>query len=203
MFRRKKHHDLSFEESLGEDWSRDIETVEVPIGKGPFWYLGGAVLLIGLFVTGRVLYLGVANGNLYAARAENNVGRYEKLQAPRGLIYDREGKVLAENRATFTAILDIKELLREGNSLEKTLVEVERTLFVSRGEVLMLIQEKIAEDFATPLIVKENLTQRELVAVKGANMPALIVQSEFAREYPGGALFSSAVGYVGRVGLAD
>src|SRR3989344_5613635 len=203
MFRRKKHHDLSFEESLGEDWSRDIETVEVPIGKGPFWYLGGAVLLIGLFVTGRVLYLGVANGNLYAARAENNVGRYEKLQAPRGLIYDREGKVLAENRATFAAILDIKELLREGNSLEKTLIEVERTLSIPRGEVLALIQEKIAEDFATPLVLKENLNQSELVALEGLGSPALVVRSDFTRVYTNGSIFAPVIGYVGRVSAGD
>jgi penicillin-binding protein 2 len=200
---KRKQRDLDLEESLGEDWSRDLETVEVPIGKGPFLYLGGIVLFMGLLVAGRVLYLDAFAGKLYSARAENNVGRYEKIQAPRGLIYDREGYVLAENRATFTAILDIKELLGHEDLLEKTLVEIDRILSIPKSEVLGLIQEKIAEDFATPLVLKENLSQSELVALKGIGIPALVVQSDFTREYSNGPVFAPVVGYVGRVGPAD
>ncbi len=204
MFRKSKKQDnLSFEESLGDDWSQDLKIVEVPLGRKPFLYLGIAVLAAGSVFAGRIFYLNVLRGDVYSARAENNMSRYDAIAAPRGLIYDRQGNVLVQNKATFTATLDLKELLGNQASLEPTLRAIEDVLLIPRDSVLQMITKNVAEDFASPVILKEGLTQSELVRLKGLNLPAIVVEGDFQREYSNSQVFAPVVGYVGRVDSAD
>ncbi len=204
MFRRKnKKHDLGFEESLGDSASDKLEVMEVPLGNRPLIYLGGAIFLIGLTLAGRIAYLDIFKGDLYRARAEDNIGRSQQIAAPRGLIYDRQGKVLAENAATFTATLDLKQLLANQGALEPTLQAIEDTLAIPKETVLQMIQDSIAQDFAAPVILKEDLTQSELVHLRGLNLPAILIQNDFQRRYAGGSALASVLGYVGRVSSGD
>lgn len=203
LFRRSKKNDLAFEESLGDDWSKDLEVVEVPIGNRPLFYLGVAIFLAGLFLTFRIFYLNFYRGRFYEARATANLAQRQKIPAPRGLIYDRNGLVLVENKGIFTALLDMRELLGRRELFEDTLKAIEKTLSIPPGKVLSLIRENVEEDLTIPLLLKEDLSQTELVQLKGLNLPALIVRSGFERQYKDGPIFSSVVGYVGRVSQDD
>ncbi len=200
---KRKQIDLALEESLGEDWSRDLEVVEVPIGGQPLVYLGVAIFAVGFIFISRIFYLNFYKGRFYGARAAANVNAFKQIGAPRGLIYDRSGKIIAENRATFTAILDIKELLGHENLLDPTLDAIQKTLAIPKEQALLLIQENIAEEFATPLVLKEDLSQIELVGLKALNFPAIVVENDFERVYADPRVFAPVVGYVGRVGAGD
>src|SRR5216683_3253761 len=100
-----KKNDLDFEESLSEDWSKDLDVVEAPIGKSPILWLTVAISILGFLTGGRLFYLGVIEHRVYSARAEANLDIIKRISAPRGLILDRYGKVIADNRAVFSALL--------------------------------------------------------------------------------------------------
>ncbi|MDP2598596.1 MAG: penicillin-binding transpeptidase domain-containing protein, partial [Candidatus Liptonbacteria bacterium] len=138
-----------------------------------------------------------------AARAAAKTDRYRNIAAPRGAIYDRNGKILADNKATFTALLDIRELLRHEESLGATLDAVEATLGIPKDRALMMMQENITDGLQSPVILKEDLSQRELVSIGAQNLSSIMIQNDFERIYTDGPVFAPVVGYVGRVGAAD
>ncbi len=202
-FWKRKKPDLAFEESLGEDWSKDFEVVEVPLGNQPFFYAGIAIFLVGVIVMWRIAYLNIGNGIFYAARAEANQTHYRAIPAPRGLVLDRNGVVLAKNKAVFTATLDVKEFLSRRELEEQTLSAIERALRIPRDEMWVRIHAANENDFLTPIVLDDNLDQSEIVELKSINLPTIVVESDFEREYPKGSVFSSVVGYTGRVTSAD
>lgn len=249
MSRKRVKKQIDLEESLGEEWSKDLEIVEVPLGNEPLIYLGVAIFAVSIIFAARIFYFNFYNGALYASRAEINATKYERTVAPRGLIFDRNGQILAENKGTFRAILDAKEFLgrpsiagraspeagrssvgerplRSGEDetrvslaslqlwrsgpeagrddlQEKTLTELENVLYLPRDYVWNLIQENSADDFTTPIVLSDNLTQEQLVVLKSSDLPTVVVESGFKRVYPRGQTFSSVVGYTGRVDIDD
>ena len=64
-----------------------------------------AVLLLACLLTSRLVYLQIVQHDLYSTRSENNRVRVEPLPPNRGLIYDRNGVLLAENRPTYNLTL--------------------------------------------------------------------------------------------------
>jgi penicillin-binding protein 2 len=203
MKKRNGYDDLAFEDSLNDDWSHDLDVVEVPIGNRPLWYLGVVILAIVLVVAGRVVFLNMANGTYYTARAEDNLTEYQETPAPRGMIYDSEGDVLAESKAAFAAILDAQEFIQNPSLQSSTFAAAQSVLGVTPDEVTTDITQANADDFATPIVLAENLTQSELVNLQALNLPTIKVESDFERVYPNGSTFSSVVGYTGRVSASD
>lgn len=203
MFKNRVKKDLAFEESLGDDWAKDLDVAEVPLSNRPLIYLGLTIFSLGILFAFRILYLNFGQSGLYAARAKTNASENQKSPAPRGLIYDRKGAVLAENRGVYSAVLDTKELLSYRELLDETLEAVERILYIPRSQVLSRLEENIAYDFFEPIVLSENLDQRQLVQLKGLDLPPLFVRNDFERQYVDSPVFSSVIGYIGRASRDD
>src|SRR5258708_13375444 len=62
-----------------------------------------------------------------------------------------------------------------------------------------MLQQASGNDYATPIVLAENLNQKQLVDLQALNAPAIKIQGDFERTYPDGPVFSSVVGYTGRV----
>ena len=184
-----------FDESLNGD-SRE-EVIEVTLSSRPLFYVGFLIFLFAALAVGRVLFLGIASGEIYKARAEANSSKLERLQAPRGLIFSRDGEVLAENQPVFLAILKTSEFLKDEAIQEKALASIERIMEIESEQVWGLIKERDQERIGDPIVLSADLSQDELIQIKGLNLSSLIVQSGFKRSYPDGSIFSSIVGYTG------
>lgn len=195
--------DLPFEDSLNDDWSHDLNMVEVPLGNRPMFYLGIAVLVVTLAVLARVIYLAGFQGTYYSARAEDNVAQAQASPAPRGIIYDREGDALVQNQAAFAAVLDARAFLSGTASQSSTLVTIQDLLGIAPADVWNMLQQASAQNFVTPVVLNENLSQTQLVNLQAINVPAIQIESDFEREYPNGPIFSAVVGYAGRVTATD
>ena len=195
--------DIAFEDSLHDDWSRDAEVLEVPIGNRPLFYLGVVICGIALLVIGRVIFLGAAEGSYDRARAAANAAATVSTSAPRGLIYDRKGDVLADNVVAFAAILDTRAFLKDSAGQSSTLATIQNIFGLSGNQVWSLVQEASANDFATPIVLSEDVNQSQLVTVQALQGSTIQLQSHFERMYPDGAVFSSVVGYAGRVTQGD
>ncbi len=200
---KKKKDDIPFEDSLNDDWSHDLNMVEVPLGARPLVVLGAVIAAVALAVLGRVVYLNVADGAYYAARAVDNATAAQATPAPRGIIYDAEGDPLVENKAVFDAVLNARQFIANPATQSSTIAEAQSILGISSSTVWSLLRQSEAQDFSTPVILLGNLGPNQLVDLKALGASTIEIQSDFQRYYPNGQIFSPVVGYVGRVSESD
>ncbi len=197
-----RDQDIAFEDALSDDWRRDLDVAEVSIGNRPMRYLAMVIAVLVVAVAGRILFLGFNNA-YYTARAERNVAQEDETPAPRGIVYDREGDVLASNKVAFSALLDVRTFLENEDQESSTLAAIQNILGVSRDEVGSLVIAAEKNDFASPVVLADNLDQNEIVNLQALNLNVIKLKSDFARTYPNGPIFSSVVGYAGRVSAQD
>ena len=200
----KKKQEIPFEDSLNDDWGHDLDMVEVPLGANPLITLGAIIACIALVILGRVVYLNWADGAYYATRAEDNATAAQATPAPRGIIYDAEGDPLVENKAVFDAVLDAHLFISDPSSQSSTLGAAQSILGIPPSTIWSLLAQSEAQDFSTPVVLAEGISQPELVDIQALGASSTIkIQSDFERYYPNGPVFSSVVGYVGRVSQSD
>ena len=147
----------------------------------------------------RLYYLQVVQGQYYSDRAENQRIRLIPIPAPRGAIFDRNGKILVDSRPTYNVVLsnepikkiDVTDRVDEyakGLNLESKFV-VER---------LNLIKKQ--NDFET-MVLKENATMQDISWVESHSLeyPELRVELQPQRFYPHGLVLAHVLGYVGEI----
>lgn len=200
---RKRKSDIPFEDSLNDDWSTDLNMVEVPVGPRPFIALGVVIFLVVATVFLRVFYLDVFKGSYYAARSENNVAQSQEAPAPRGIIYDREGDALVENKAAFEAVLDARAFLSNPALQSTTVDNATNILGVDSSTLWSLLNQSQQQDFSTPVVLADDLTPTQLVNLQALGTSTIVIQSDFQRYYPNSDIFSSVIGYTGRATQAD
>lgn len=205
MFRGspRKTRAPEFEEAFHDDWSGDLKMAHVPLGSQPLFFLGLAIFLAAALVAGRVLYLSFSRGEAYRARAEANSNLVERLTAPRGLITDRNGETLAENKPVFLALLKSGEFIRRTDLRDQTLGVAERVLGMPRSDLLDMISNRDSERIGENILLSPDLTQSELIALKSENLPTIEITAGFKRRYPAGAAFSPILGYTGLASVED
>jgi penicillin-binding protein 2 len=144
-------------------------------------------------------YLQIVQGEYYSERAENQRIRLIPIPAPRGAIFDRNGKLLVDSRPTYNVVLsnepikkiDVSERVGDyalGLNLESSFV-VER---------LNLIKKQ--NDFET-MVLKENATMQDISWVESHSLeyPELRIELQPQRFYPHGLNLAHVVGYVGEI----
>ncbi|MBI4082154.1 MAG: penicillin-binding protein 2 [Candidatus Lambdaproteobacteria bacterium] len=148
-------------------------------------------------VAGRLFYLQVVRGQYYAGVAQGNRIRVVPQEAPRGLILDRNGELLAYNRPAFNV-----QLMREDTpDLEGTLRRLAQVSEVPYGELFAAAtSSKGYQRFkATDLLTDVPRKAADLVDTYQDDLPGISVQVEPRRLYPNAFLASHIVGYVGDI----
>lgn len=193
---RPPGEDLAFEDAISEDWSKDLELVEVPLEQRGGRNVILVIALIACVIFGRLIFLSAVKGGAYRARAEANVNHVDHILAPRGLILDRNGVTLAENRSVFRASLNVREFLKRPEFQEETLQAIRDNFGISREEVQNRIAEESQSESSEPLVLGEDLSQSQVIALKALALPTLTVEDAYRRHYPDPVSFSSLLGYV-------
>ncbi len=155
-----------------------------------------AVLMLCLLIV-RLIYLQIVNHDHYTTLSEENRLNILPLAPTRGLIYDRNGILLAQNFPTFTLNL-IPEHVKD---LDATLQELKNLIEISEEEITRFhqLRKKKRRFEGVPLRFRLNDVERAKVAVNQDRLPGVEVQAELTRDYPQGKLASHAIGYVGRI----
>lgn len=155
------------------------------------------IILLSLGLVARLIYLQVMGHERYSSLARNNRIKISPVVPTRGLIYDRNGVMLAENLPTYS--LDITP--EQVENLDETLVRLQALLGITDEEVeLFHAQRKRHRGFASiPLHL--HLTDEELARffVNRPYFPGVEVHARLVRHYPRNEVTSHAVGYVGRI----
>ncbi|MEK9173576.1 MAG: penicillin-binding protein 2 [Patescibacteria group bacterium] len=203
MFKSKSRQDISFEEAISDDWSSDFEVTETPLSPRSLSYLWLSVFVLGVIIVGRFTYLNFFKGGFYTLRSEANSANLEKILAPRGLIVDRNGQVLAENRPVFLALLRLGEFTRSGDIQASTLRALSEILELDTLEILDQIKSGNDAVLGDSIVLSPDLTQDQLVRLKALNSKAIQITSGFQRFYPDDQIFSMILGYTGVVNGRD
>ncbi|HVC37452.1 MAG TPA: penicillin-binding protein 2 [Gammaproteobacteria bacterium] len=152
-------------------------------------------LLLLLVVAARLFYLQIINHSHYVTLAEGNRLRAEPVTPPRGLIYDRNGVLLAENRPSYE--LDI--IPEQVADLRTTIAALGKVVDI-RPQDLKLFDDllKTKKPFQ-PLPLRTNLSDTEVArfAVDRQNFPGVDIRATLARYYPLGPITSHVLGYTG------
>jgi penicillin-binding protein 2 len=158
------------------------------------------ILRVGLLLVMALLGLQLWNlqireGPRYRDLSENNRTRTVIMEPARGLIYDRNGVLLANNVPSFTLYVSLEDVK-------------DRELLITQLSSLLGLEEELVRKKLTargnkqlPRKVKDRLTLREATLVEShrLDLPGVMVQVESQRNYPGGVTASHLLGYVGEV----
>ena len=158
-----------------------------------------ALMFVGLF--SRFVWLQVVHFDHYHALAENN--RISLVPAPpsRGVIYDRQNTVLAQNFSASTLEITPSKV----GKLDETIDRLSEVVTITSGD-RKRFKKMLAESKNFESIPIRNLLSEEDAARFSVNryrFPGVEIKARQFRQYPQGAAFSHVVGYIGRIGEKD
>lgn len=147
----------------------------------------------------RLYYLQLVKGEYYADKAENQRIRLIPIPAPRGAIFDRNGKILVDSRPTYNVTLS-NEPIKKIDVTDR-LDDYARGLNVDRQYVIERLNYiKSQREFDT-LVLKENASIQDIAWVEAHTMeyPELRVELQPQRYYPHKEILAHVLGYVGEI----
>jgi len=159
------------------------------------------ILILASIIFTRLFYLMVVESDDYRLRSANNTIRTQSLPASRGLIFDRNGDILASNQPVFQLEM-IPEQVADINKTLQNLAELELISKDNFGEINKRIERNL--QFKS-IVLKRNLDDREVAifANNRINFKGIDIKSRLSRHYPKGEAFAHALGYVGSISSGD
>jgi penicillin-binding protein 2 len=155
------------------------------------------IVMLGVLVA-RMYQLQIVEHDIYTTLSDKNRVQVQSVPPPRGLIYDRNHELLAENRPVFSVTLVPERV--EG--MEETLTRLESLLEISEQD-LTRFQRRLREPRRPfqEIPLRYDLTEEEIarLAVHRHELPGVEVKAELVRYYPHSELTSHVLGYVGRI----
>lgn len=151
-------------------------------------------LVLFAVLLGRMVYLQLWRGDYYAKQSDGNRLRQSRILAPRGIIYDSEGKELVNNLPGYAVVLQ-----KQSNYKPETLQRLSNLLQMPVEEINAKI--KASENFYEPIMLKNNLDQQMVTKIEEQRryMPEVMLSVQPIRNYPYHELAVHALGYVGEV----
>lgn len=151
-------------------------------------------LVLFAVLLGRMVYLQLWRGDYYAKQSDGNRLRQSRILAPRGIIYDSEGKELVNNLPGYAVVLQ-----KQSSYKPETLQRLSNLLQMPVAEINAKI--KASENFYEPIMLKNNLDQQMVTKIEEQRryMPEVMLSVQPIRNYPYHELGVHALGYVGEV----
>jgi len=161
------------------------------------------IVIVMIFILiGRMVYLQINQHQDLQTRSNQNRIKVIPIAPNRGLIFDRNGIILAENRLDFSLEI-IPEKIKDLDSL---LAELQSILpIISDDDVIQFHKSRRTRKRFDSTILVSGLTETEraLFAVNQYRFDGVSIQSRLTRFYPFGEHFVHSVGYVGRINERD
>lgn len=160
------------------------------------------VILLTSLLTGRLAYLQIVQHDLYSTRSEKNRVRVEPLPPTRGLIYDRNGTLLAENRPTYNLTL-VRERV---DDLDETLALLVELLELPEDDIEAFnVRSRQRQRPYQPALLMSDLSEEQIarLAVNRYRLPGVEVEAQLLRYYPDAEIMAHTLGYVGRINAEE
>lgn len=158
-------------------------------------------LLAFAVIAARLYFLQVKEADKYKMMSDENRISTRFLVPPRGLIYDRNGEIIAKNEQDFQALM----VAEQTPDIEDTLANFKRIIPLSEGE-----EQKIRKDLKNkrrfiPIKLKDNLNWDEVskILLHAPDLPGVEIDEGLSRYYPYADIYAHVLGYVGPVSDKD
>ncbi|MBN2430773.1 MAG: penicillin-binding protein 2 [Acidobacteria bacterium] len=159
--------------------------------------IGGFIALSCIVLLARLWYVQITRGESYREKAEKNRLRIVEIPAPRGLILDRNGRVLAENEVAFSLILR-REYIQDRSYLLDIL---ESRFALEKSYVRERLKEYRHVPAVLPITLKTRLSFEEIAFVESHKLtfPELSLEYVPTRRYVHNSIAAHVLGYVGEI----
>ena len=164
-------------------------------------FSSGLISLLVILLLLRLVQLQILDSDKYKLRSMNNTIRTHSLPATRGLIYDRNNQILAENQPVFQLEM-IPEQIKD---IELTLNGLIQLGLISEKK-LEIIKDNISKNYQFKSIVLNNrLTERQMAifANNRTRFKGIDIKARLSRHYPKKEVTAHALGYVGTISSMD
>jgi penicillin-binding protein 2 len=145
----------------------------------------------------RLWFLQIIRGESYRNLSENNRIRLEDIPPTRGIIYDRHGRILVDNRPAFKLALVPADV----SDLNQTLFKLGRILEVEEPELEEKVKSAPRGAPFRPILLSRDMNRDQVAAVETYrfNLPGVMVQIEPRRSYEMPSFAAHLIGYLGEI----
>lgn len=159
------------------------------------------IATLSLLLVGRLVWLQVVRYGYYTDLSQGNRVRIEPLPAPRGIIYDRQGLILAENQPAYQLELVPEQV----PDLDATLQGLVRIGLLDADDVDDAKRTVRSRRPFDSVPIRLHLSESDMAAfgVNRFDFPGVDIRTRLARSYPQGETAVHALGYVGTISAAD
>lgn len=158
------------------------------------------ILLLGVVIA-RLVQLQVFNYEDFAAQSQGNLYRIEAVPPIRGLIFDRKGRVLAENLPAY----QLELIPEQVDDLDNTLRRLALLGLIEAEDIPRLKDLSESGPRFKPVTLNLRLSDEEIAnfAIQRPRFPGVDFRPRLVRHYPYGAAVAHAIGYVGALSKND
>jgi len=149
----------------------------------------------------RLFYLQIVQGDYYSKLSEDNCIRIQRINAFRGLIFDRNGELLVENRPSF----DLAIIPKDAKPISKTVETLSRYLQIPVDEITKTIKKNAVGYGFQPVVIKKDISRDALAVISAHryNLPGVFIESDARRNYVYENRASHAIGYLGEINAKE
>ena len=178
-------------------WHPDFDTIETEVYQKRLTRLTYLVLIVFGVLLVRLWFLQIINGARYRIQSENNRIDLRDVLPFRGLVFDRNGQLLVDNRPSFILGV-IPEDIRE---LDGLIGDLCRLVEIDSLSAKRRIKEALKRDPFNPVYIKKDLTRDELARIETniLSMPGVIIEAKPKRHYLYSTLAAHLIGYLGEI----
>jgi penicillin-binding protein 2 len=158
-----------------------------------------SVIFFGVFL--KLFYLQILNYPYYRGLSDNNSLRLITARAPRGIITDRNGEILATNEPSYSLYVVPADLKANTNSL----VRLSQILDEPLSSLELMVESRKKRRRFEPIRLQTHLDEKMIAEIEEnrVRLPGVYVQQEPERFYPHGELASHILGYIGEISEED
>ena len=149
----------------------------------------------------RMFNLQVVHHSEYQTLSEKNRVTVLPIPPNRGLIFDRNGVILADNQPSFS----LNIIPEQTEDLEDTLNKIDELIGLTEEQRKRFAKEKTRRRRfeGVPLVLNMTEEQSATIQVNNYRLPGVNVVGDLVRQYPQGNIFAHIIGYVGRINDQD
>jgi penicillin-binding protein 2 len=155
------------------------------------------VLIVFIMLFLRLVYLQLIKGEEYRRLSETNCVRLKSIKPSRGLIFDRYGELLVDNRPAF----DLMVVLEDAGSVPDTMSLLSSLIDEPYVDLMEQIRKAGAGAFYSPVVLKKDISRDQLAIVEAHkfDLPGIYVEIEPTRHYIHPKIAAHLLGYLGEV----
>jgi len=190
--------DIAYAKPRGSEYEKVMKD-ETPPDKYKWckWVLIVTMIVLSI----RLWHLQIMQGNEMRRQSEMNRIRIKKVLAPRGIIFDRMGRVLADTRPSFNLYITPEDI----KDFNETVDGLANLMGIDREDVIDRLKAASGFPPSFPVKIKDDISMDELAKaeVNRVYLPGVSIQIEPKRNYPYGKMMAHMLGYVSEINIEE